>query len=237
MWFWGIIILIVIVAVGIFKNEEREQESKDQHGVVRTYKLAWKILKLPSVQLMSLMQLTVYMSWADYEAVSYFKFLDAGVSNEKMIPLSSVSSFVIRMIVPFFVAKYSAGTKPVDAYIKVIHYRSILCLTGALIVWITPRLIPADGVAPNYIYFIYLVNDTLFLFCLFTMRIALNMFFMKVSDPAVAGTYITLLNTIDNLGCMWPLSLALWMVEKITWRDCEIGHPSQELSSSNRTNV
>lgn len=237
MWFWGVVILIVTFAVAVFKNESHEEESKDKHCVIRTYKLVWEILQLPTVQLIAIMQLTVYMSWADYEAVSYFKFLDSGISNEKMIPLSSISLLVVRVIVPFFVAKYAAGARPMDAYLKFIHYRSVLCLTGALIVWLTPQLIPVDGTAPNYIYFIYLANDTLFLFCLFTMRIALNAMFMKVTDPSVAGTYITLLNTIDNLGVVWSQSFALWIVEKITWRDCGNELLHQELISLNKTSV
>lgn len=232
LWFWGILIAIITIAIAIFKHENREEESKDQHGVITTYKLVWNILKMPTIQIMAILQLTVYVCWADYEGVGYFKFLDAGISNEKMIPLSSISIFIIRLLVPVALIRYTAKAKSMGIYLKTMHYRSILCLTGALIIWLTPKLIPADGIAPNYVYVLFLFNDALFMFTMFAMRLALNAFFMAKSDPVVAGTYITLLNTIDNFGGMWPIPTALWMVEKMTWRDCPI-----DLPLTNRTNV
>lgn len=220
MWFWGIVILVATVCIAIFKYEKRETESSSRYGVMDIYKLVWSIVQLPTVQLMAVLQLTVYFCWADYEGVGYFKFLDTGVSNEKMIPLSAFSIFTMRLVVPFVLIRYTAGATSMQFYMNAVQYRSILCLTGALIIWITPKLIPADGIAPNYVYFMFLLNDVLFMFCVFAMRLAANAFFMAKSDPAVAGTYITLLNTIDNTGAMWPVSSALWLVEKITWRDC-----------------
>lgn len=45
-------------------------------------------------------------------------------------------------------------------------------------------------------------------------------FFAKVSDPAVGGTYMTLLNTLCNLGGNWPATAALWFVDTLTFRQC-----------------
>ena len=47
-------------------------------------------------------------------------------------------------------------------------------------------------------------------------------FFAKVSDPKVGGTYMTLLNTLSNLGGNWPSTLALWLVEPLTWKECSV---------------
>jgi hypothetical protein len=35
-------------------------------------------------------------------------------------------------------------------------------------------------------------------------------FFARVADPGFGGTYMTLLNTLANVGAKWPPSLALW---------------------------
>ena len=40
-------------------------------------------------------------------------------------------------------------------------------------------------------------------------------FFARVSDPSFGGTYMTLLNTIANLGGKWPPSLALYAVDAL----------------------
>ena len=44
---------------------------------------------------------------------------------------------------------------------------------------------------------------------------------IKVSDPAVGGTYMTLLNTVCNFGGNWPSTLALWSVDSLTWKSCQ----------------
>jgi PAT family acetyl-CoA transporter-like MFS transporter 1 len=40
--------------------------------------------------------------------------------------------------------------------------------------------------------------------------------FAKVSDPAIGGTYMTLLNTIANLGTMWPSTVAMRLLEPLS---------------------
>ena len=46
-------------------------------------------------------------------------------------------------------------------------------------------------------------------------------FHARISDPAIGGTYMTLLNTIMNLAGTWPSTLALWMVDTVSLKDCE----------------
>ena len=45
-------------------------------------------------------------------------------------------------------------------------------------------------------------------------------FHAKISDPVIGGTYMTLLNTVSNLGGVWPSSLVLWAVDGLTWKTC-----------------
>ncbi len=63
------------------------------------------------------------------------------------------------------------------------------------------------------------------------MFVALMAFFARVSDPHVGGTYMTLLNTLTNLGGNWPATLALWFVDTITVRQCV----SKDGASNNST--
>ena len=52
------------------------------------------------------------------------------------------------------------------------------------------------------------------------MFVSIMAFFARVSDPAVGGTYMTLLNTLTNLGGNWPSTLALWLVDPLTSKQC-----------------
>lgn len=45
-------------------------------------------------------------------------------------------------------------------------------------------------------------------------------FYAQISDPKVGGTYMTLLNTLNNLGGNWPVTLMLSIADYVNWKDC-----------------
>lgn len=55
---------------------------------------------------------------------------------------------------------------------------------------------------------------------LYSMYVAIMAFNAKVSDPLIGGTYMTLLNTVSNLGGNWPSTVALWLVDPLTVKEC-----------------
>lgn len=67
----------------------------------------------------------------------------------------------------------------------------------------------------------------------YCMFIAVMAFFAKVSDPRSGGTYMTLLNTLSNLGGTWPSTVVLWLVDILTYKKCEVGcsDPTQQVCS------
>lgn len=52
------------------------------------------------------------------------------------------------------------------------------------------------------------------------MFVSIMAFFARVSDPAIGGTYMTMLNTTTNLGGNWSGTLILWLVDPLTWKQC-----------------
>lgn len=57
---------------------------------------------------------------------------------------------------------------------------------------------------------------------LYCMYVALMAFHAKISDPSIGGTYMTLLNTVTNLGGNWPATLALWFIDPLTFKSCSV---------------
>ena len=53
------------------------------------------------------------------------------------------------------------------------------------------------------------------------MFVSTMAFHARISDPAIGGTYMTLLNTVSNLAGMWPGTLSLWLVDNVSFKDCE----------------
>ncbi|XP_038621716.1 acetyl-coenzyme A transporter 1 isoform X2 [Tachyglossus aculeatus] len=66
---------------------------------------------------------------------------------------------------------------------------------------------------------------------LYSMYVAIMAFNAKVSDPLIGGTYMTLLNTVSNLGGNWPSTVALWLVDPLTVKEC-VGASTQNCGSS-----
>lgn len=64
------------------------------------------------------------------------------------------------------------------------------------------------------------------------MFVAVMAFFAKVSDPLVGGTYMTLLNTVSNLGTNWPNTLALWAIDYLTYKKCSVMELSDNTCAS-----
>lgn len=71
---------------------------------------------------------------------------------------------------------------------------------------------------------------------LYSMYVACMAFHAKVSDPLIGGTYMTLLNTVTNLGGNWPSTLALWMVDPLTSKECQ-GAVGQSCGSAEAAGV
>jgi PAT family acetyl-CoA transporter-like MFS transporter 1 len=51
---------------------------------------------------------------------------------------------------------------------------------------------------------------------IYAMFVSIMAFHAKIADPSIGGTYMTLLNTVCNLGGNWPATLALWGGEQIS---------------------
>ena len=101
-------------------------------------------------------------------------------------------------------------------------FRLILCLAMALLVYVTPMLMLEEGGFPTFYYVIIIGVFAIHRVTLYAMFVAIMAFFARISDPAVGGTYMTFLNTLTNLGSMWPASFVLWFVDIITFKDCVI---------------
>lgn len=68
---------------------------------------------------------------------------------------------------------------------------------------------------------------------MYSMFVSIMAFFAKISDPTIGGTFMTLLNTISNLGSNWPSTLMLWLVDPLTQKQCNgaVGQESNTCGS------
>lgn len=212
--------------VALLKTEQdpatqNNGESEENLNIVDTYKLLWKIVNLRPMKILAAILLTVKFTFAACDAVTSLKLVEVGWPKDKLA-LLAIPMVPLQIFLPLAVSKYTTGPKPMEVYIKAIPFRIVFGLFASTIVALTPYTLGSNGDVPYYMYAILLVNYAFYQICLYCMFVAVMAFFAKISDPAVGGTYMTLLNTICNLGGNWPTSIVLWLVDVLTWKKCAI---------------
>lgn len=238
--FWAAVFLVTTTLVAVLKSEKGTDEvvtDEPDLGVVQTYRLLLDILKLTVMPTTIAMLLTSKVGFAAADAVSGLKLVEAGVPKDKLAMIA-IPMMPLQIILPWIISKYTAGPRPLDVFMKAIPARLVLCLVMAGLVWITPQFKLDDGSFPLHYYGIVIFIYGIYQVVLYSMFVSVMAFFAKVSDPAVGGTYMTLLNTVTNLGGNWPSTLALWMVDPLTTKHCQGGNSTvTDCSSSEDLSV
>lgn len=209
--FWSVVFIITTTCL-IIKHEDKDDEKID--GVVETYKQLYSVLKLDIVKQWIIMILTCKIAFCAVDAVLTLKILDAGVPKEKLA-LLAVPLTPIQIVLPILFAPLTTGSEPLNLWLRSYIPRIGMGLIMTAFVYFTPAML--KGEAPGIGYFSALgVMSMMHQFCLYAMFVSVMAFHARVSDPSIGGTYMTLLNTVSNLGGNWPATLALWAVEPLS---------------------
>ncbi|XP_034832328.1 acetyl-coenzyme A transporter 1 [Maniola hyperantus] len=222
--FWGWVFIVTTTIIAIFKHEandtvrSNESQVKGMKDIVNAYKQLYTIVKLPAVRTLALVLFTAKLGFCASDAVSGLKLVEAGVPREDLA-LLAVPLVPVQIIMPIILAKHTTGPAPLSLWLRAFPLRLLVGPLAAALVAITPTLLGDSG--PSYFYlFILMLLYVFHQTCLYCMFVAVMAFFAKVSDPAVGGTYMTLLNTVSNLGTNWPNTLALWAIDHLTYKTC-----------------
>lgn len=219
-YFWGIIFFITTTLVWMLKREHPDPDVDPEHGIVETYKQLYKVIRLPAVISYAVILLTSKIAFAAADSLSGLKLIEAGMPKETLA-LFAVPMVPIQILLPLIISKYTSGPRPMEIFLKAIPFRIIVGLFYAFIVYLSHHVQETKGHFPTYFYILILASYALhqvFVYSMFVSQMAFN---AKISDPTIGGTYMTLLNTVANLGGNWPITVALWFVDFITWKSCE----------------
>ncbi|XP_048024869.1 acetyl-coenzyme A transporter 1 [Megalobrama amblycephala] len=225
LFFWGIVFMVSTTLVAVLKKENsrhlhtKKKPKEETQGVMETYKLLLSIIKMPTVFTFCALLLTAKIGFSAADAVTGLKLVEAGVPKEQLA-LLAVPMVPLQILLPLIISKYTAGPRPLDVFYKAFPFRLLIGLEYALLVWWTPSVRQEEGF-PLYYYAVVLLSYALHQVALYSMYVACMAFHAKVSDPVIGGTYMTLLNTVTNLGGNWPSTLALWLVDPLTSKECQ----------------
>lgn len=219
MFFWGIVFFVTTTLVMIMKHETDDPDADSEQGIVDTYKQLIRVIKLPPVISYAIILLTVKIGFAAADSLTGLKLMEAGMKKETLA-LFAVPMIPIQIILPLIISKYTASKTPMDIFLRAMPFRLLLGLVYAFMVWMASRVQPSPGVFPTSFYIFILIVYAVHQVTLYSMFVAGMAFHAKISDPAIGGTYMTLLNTLSNLGGNWPSTMALWVVDGLTWKSC-----------------
>jgi PAT family acetyl-CoA transporter-like MFS transporter 1 len=129
----------------------------------------------------------------------------------------------LQIILPWIISRYTAGPKPLNVFLKAYPIRLAFGVVFMFLLRWTKHLNDASSSGLPFYYFIVItVIYGMHQVCVNSIYVALMAFHSMKSDPAIGGTYMTLLNTLTNLGGNWPATLSLYAVEWFDYKDCEV---------------
>ena len=217
MAIWGWIFISITFLIAFFKSEGNSDE-EDTAGLIETYTQAVSIFRLKSVQKLCLILLSCKIAFSSVDGVASFKLQEYGMPKADISTISPIL-VVVSLILPA-VSGNIIATRPLDIFMLGIPLKLLTSLFYWFIIQQT-KIVYSDGKAPDAFYFGSLIA------VLVTHQIAGDLifsammsFFTKVADPTIGGTYMTLLNTIANLGSKWTAA-ALWLLPKLTYTSCD----------------
>lgn len=124
--FWGLTFVIVTTLVALLKHETDESENSDEphFGLIETYRVLLKVLRLPAVRSMAFILLTIKVSFAAVDSMTGLELLERGVSKDTLA-LLAIPLTPLEILLPFFIAKYTSGQRPLNLYAKSHPFRSV----------------------------------------------------------------------------------------------------------------
>ncbi|KAK6018036.1 hypothetical protein OSTOST_16428 [Ostertagia ostertagi] len=172
------------------------------------------------------------VAFAATDGITGLKLIGMGMPKDR---LASFGLFLtpLQILLPWMIGKWTAGPRPLNIFLLAYPYRLFVGGIFAALVYFTPYFKLDTGKFNNLVYAIWIFGYILHQVATYCMFVSMMAFNAQVSDPRVGGTYMTLLNTLNNLGGNWPVTLVLSITDWFTWKDCVVKGTKEVLYTCN----
>lgn len=184
--FWGWAYLAVTLGLALLKREER---TKEKDSIMDVYKVMGGIMKLRNVQIFIVIHLIAKIGFQANDAVTNLKLLDKGFSQEDLA-LTVLIDFPFEITLGYYAGMWSEKYQPVRVWCWAFVGR----LAAAVFAQLVVMAFPAGGTTTPYLLTV-IVEHVFSTFMSTVMFVAISAFHAKIADPAIGGTYMTLLAT------------------------------------------
>ena len=151
------------------------------------------------------------------DAVTGLKLVERGLGKEDLA-FAVLVDFPFQLLFGYLTATWSRGDKALQPWMVAMVFKLLFAAMSMGVV----AGMSADGSEPiTTSYFLLILFSTILNSFASTVQfVGITAFHTQVADPVMGGTYMTLLNTISNLGGTWPRYFVLKMVDFFTVSMC-----------------
>lgn len=231
------------------KDVEEDDDDDDDHeidayeiGIAETYHRLWSVVKLPAVQSLILILLTYRLPCALSDNVKFLKAVEFGLSKQTTALLSPTIILPLGILVPIIGTKIWQG-HPLKQFMFAYKFRvTFVALVDVLMLLVVRSFrggntnLIGGATVSRLIFWGLLIASTALQATVHSLQFNAQMtFFAHRVDPAIGGSYMTLLNTFGNLGGTWPSSVIMYMIGQFTIPpDCSVGEDGNEVCTGGR---
>ncbi|KAH8690564.1 acetyl-coenzyme A transporter 1-domain-containing protein [Talaromyces proteolyticus] len=210
--FAGWAYIIVTFALFLLKKEER---SNEKDSIAEVYRSMWSVLKLKNIQMIIIVHLIAKIGFQANDAVTSLKLIDKGFGQDNMA-LVVLLDFPFEIALGYYAGQWSTEYTPMRLW----SWAFVGRLAAAALAQFTVMIYPAGSDVPFWYLLTVIMEHILSTFGNTIMFVAISAFHARISDPAIGGTYMTLLATVSNLGGTFPKFFILKMVDAFTSATC-----------------
>lgn len=204
---------------GTGNDEDNEIDGHEEEEDLReAYAQLWRVVNLPSVRLLAVMLMVARLGMLAAESAAPLKLLEKGVSKEALAGLVLVE-FPVELVSALIAGRWAASSHPLRPYFGGYKLRLALAAGTTTAVYYFPANAASLKDAP-FAFGILAALGVATSFSSTLMFTALGDFFNRVSDPTMGGAYLTLLNTLANVGVVVPKLAVFAAMDFLTARRC-----------------
>ncbi|KAL8276268.1 hypothetical protein RQP46_011342 [Phenoliferia psychrophenolica] len=192
------------------------------------YSIMWEICQLKHVQTFILVHLVTKLGTATNDAATSLKLLEKGLKKEDL-SLAVLIDFPFQILFGYLAAKWSKGDSPLRPWLLSMWSR----LGWAIVSMLLIHNFPQGQISSSY-FFLVVFCTVGSSFSSTVQFVGISAFHTQIADPLIGGTYMTLLNTVSNLGGTWPRFFVLKGVDAFSVATCRIKEEGLDLTIAAR---
>lgn len=200
--------------VAMEESRKASHDVRPSIGIFKAYSQLWDTIQLPPVKLLCVVLIVARLAMLPAESVAPLKLLEKGVSKESLAGLVLIE-FPIELLSALVAGRWAASSHPLRPWLAGYKIRLAMAAMTTLCVALFPAGVPNISGAPVSFAILVLLG-LLTSFSSTLMFTALGDFYNRISDPSMGGAYLTMLNTVANIGVVVPKVAIFALIDFVT---------------------